>query len=48
MFSSDKEPLHLQVFFAEVRVEGSASYKHLSFHLDQKSDFSKHINEKIS
>ena len=48
MFSPDKEPLHPQVFFDEVRVEGSVSYKHLGFHLDQRSDFSKHINEKIS
>ena len=48
MFSPDKEPLHLQVLFDEVRVEGSVSYKHLGLHLDQKLDFSKHINEKIS
>ena len=37
-----------QVFFNEVPVERSVSQKHLGLHLDQKLDFSKHINEKIS
>ena len=37
-----------QVFFNEVPVERSVSQKHLGLHLDQKLDFSKHINEEIS
>ena len=39
---------HPQVFFNEVPVERSVSHKHLGLHLDQKLDFSKFINEKIS
>ena len=42
------KPFHPQVFFNEVPVERSVSQKHLGLHLDQKLDFSKHINEKIS
>ena len=32
----------------EVPVKRSISQKHLGLHLDQRLDFSKHINEKIS
>ena len=32
----------------EVPVKRSISQKHLRLHLDQRLDFSKHINEKIS
>ena len=32
----------------EVPVERSVSQTHVSLHLDQKVDFSKYINEKIS
>ena len=32
----------------QVPVDPSVSQKHLGLHLDQKSDFSKHNNEKIS
>ena len=32
----------------EVPVERSVSQTHVGLHLDQKLDFSKHINEKIS
>ena len=39
---------HPQVFFNEVPIEPSVSQKDLGLHLDQKLDFSKHINEKIS
>ena len=39
---------HLQVFFNEVPVERSVFLKHLGLHLDQKLEFSEHINEKIS
>ena len=39
---------HPQVFFNEVPIERSVSQKDLGLHLDQKLDFSKHINEKIS
>ena len=42
------KPFHPQVFFNEVPIERSVSQKHLSLYLDQKLDFSKHINEKIS
>ena len=35
-------------FFNEVPVERSVSQKHLGLHLDQKLDFIKHINDKIS
>ena len=42
------KPFHPQVFFNEVPVERSVSQKHLGLHLDQKLDFSKHSNEKIS
>ena len=42
------KPFHSRVFFNEVPVERSVSQKHLGLHLDQKLDFSKHINEKIS
>ena len=42
------KPFHPQVFLNEVPVERSHSQKHLGLHLDQKLDFSKHINEKIS
>ena len=42
------KPFHPHVFFNEVPVERSVSQKHLGLHLDQKLDFSKHINEKIS
>ena len=38
------KPFHPQVFFNEVPVERNASQKHLCLHLDQKLDFSKHIN----
>ena len=39
---------HPQFFFNLVPVERSVSQKHLGLHLDQKLNFSKHINEKIS
>ena len=39
---------HTQVFFNEVPVERSVSQKHLGLHLDQKLDFTKYINKKIS
>ena len=39
------KPFHPQVFLNEVPVERSHSQKHLGLHLDQKLDFSKHINE---
>ena len=42
------KPFHPQVFVNEFPVERSVSQKHLGLHLDQKYDFSKHINEKIS
>ena len=42
------KPFHPQVFFNEVPIERSVSQKDLGLHLDQKLDFSKHINEKIS
>ena len=42
------KPFYRQVFFNEVPVEHSVSKNHLGLHLDQKLDFSKHINEKIS
>ena len=42
------KPFHPEVFFNEVRLEHSVSQKHLGLHLDQKLDFSKHINEEIS
>ena len=38
------QPFHPQVFFNEER---SVS-KHVGLNLDQKFDFNKHINEKIS
>ena len=39
---------HPKVFFNEVPVKRIVSQKHLGLHLDQKLDFSKRINEKIS
>ena len=39
---------HHQLFLNEVPAERSVSQKHLGLHLDQKLDFSKQINEKIS
>ena len=42
------KPFHSQVFFNQVPVECSVSQKHLDLDLDQKFDFSKNINEKIS
>ena len=42
------KPFYRQVLFNEVPVERSVSKNHLGLHLDQKLDFSKHINEKIS
>ena len=39
---------HPQVFFNKVPVERSVSQKYLSLHLEQKLDFNKQINEKIS
>ena len=42
------KPFHPHVFFNEVPVESSVSQKHLGLHQDQKLEFSKHINEKIS
>ena len=42
------KPFHPQVFFNEVPVERSVSQNHLDLYVDQKLDFSKHINEKIS
>ena len=41
------EPFHPQIFFNEVPAERSVSQKYLGLHLNQKLDFSKHINEKI-
>ena len=35
-------------FFNEVPLKRSVSQKHLGLHLDQKLDFIKHINDKIS
>ena len=37
-----------EVFLKEVPIERSASQTQLDLHLDQKLDFSKHFNEKIS
>ena len=42
------KPLQPQAFFNKTLVEQSVSQKHLDLHLNQKFDFSKHINEKIS
>ena len=39
---------HPQVFFNEFPLECSVAQKHLGLHLDQKYNFSKYINEKIS
>ena len=47
-FLENSETFSPQVFFNEVPVEGCFSKEHLGLHLDQKLDFSKHINEKIS
>ena len=43
-----EKSFHSQVFFNEVPVDRSVSQKHLGLHLDQKLDFCKQINEKIS
>ena len=40
------KPFHPQVFFNEVPVECSVFQKQLALYLDQKLDFSKHVNEK--
>ena len=42
------KPFRPQSFINKVPMELSVSKKHLGLHLDQKLDFSKHINEKIS
>ena len=47
-FRKTVKPSHPQVFFNEVSVEHIVSQKHLGLHPDQKLDFNKHINEKIS
>ena len=39
------KPFHPLVFFNKVPVGRSVSQKYLGLHLDQKLDFSKHINE---
>ena len=38
------ESFHPQVFFTEIPVERGVSHKYLGLHLDQKLDFSTHIN----
>ena len=43
-----EKSFHSQVSFNEVPVDRSVSQKHLGLHLDQKLDFRKQINEKIS
>ena len=42
------KPFRPQGFINEVPMESSVSQKHLNLPLDQKLDFNKHINEKIS
>ena len=48
LLSENSEIFSSPNFFNEVPVERSVSQKHLGLHLDQKLDFIKHINDKIS